>query len=82
MKKRIITILLALALFIALIPAAVAAEPERGTVRLERIINPQYEDARNFYEGLAAVKRNGKWGFIDEDNRTVIPFEYDYALLF
>lgn len=28
-------------------------------------------------DGLIAVKKNGKWGYIDQDGNTVIPFEYD-----
>ena len=32
-----------------------------------------------FSEGVAAVCRNGHWGFIDHSNRTIIPFEWDEA---
>lgn len=46
------------------------------------MITPQYEDADSFNEGLAAVKKDGKWGYIDETGKTVIPFEYDYAFPF
>lgn len=46
------------------------------------IISPRYEAARSFSESLAAVKKNGKWGFIDQSGKTVIPFEYDYAFDF
>ena len=46
------------------------------------MITPQYEDADSFSEGLAAVKKDGKWGYIDETGKTVIPFEYDYAFPF
>lgn len=35
-------------------------------------IKPEYEDALNFSEGLAAVKKKGKWGVIDTNNEWVI----------
>ena len=42
-----------------------------------------YEDAKPFSdEGYAAVKKNGKWGFIDSDGHEVIPFYFDDALSF
>jgi len=42
-----------------------------------------YEDARPFSdEGYAAVKQNGKWGFIDTNGIVVIPFYFDDALSF
>lgn len=34
----------------------------------------------NFSEdGVCAVQKDGKWGYIDRDNNVVIPFEYDGA---
>jgi len=46
-------------------------------------IGEAYEDARPFSnEGYAAVKRYGKWGFIDLDGRVVISFAFDDALSF
>jgi len=42
-----------------------------------------YEDARPFgNEGYAAVKRNGKWGFIDLAGEVKIDFQFDDALSF
>lgn len=32
-----------------------------------------------YSEGLAVVKNNGKWGYIDEEGTIVIPIEYDNA---
>lgn len=43
----------------------------------EVVIEPIYEYAYNFSEGLAAVKQNGKYGFIDKDGNTIVPFEFD-----
>lgn len=36
-----------------------------------------FENFKGFYNGLAAVKRNGKWGFIDKRIKEVIPCKYD-----
>ena len=43
------------------------------------VIAPQYEmgGAADFSEGLAAVKVDGKWGFIDPTGKQVIPAQYD-----
>ena len=46
-------------------------------------IGGQYEDARPFSgEGYAAVKKNGKWGFIDTGGEVMIGFMFDDALSF
>ncbi|MBE5782514.1 MAG: hypothetical protein E7329_04270 [Clostridiales bacterium] len=39
-------------------------------------IVPQYEDARDFENGYAAVQVDGLWGFIDENNVPVIAPQY------
>lgn len=36
----------------------------------------KYESARNFSEGLAGVKYNDKWGFINKNGEEVIGFKY------
>lgn len=36
-----------------------------------------FDNFKGFYNGLAAVKRNGKWGFIDRKIKEVIPCKYD-----
>lgn len=40
------------------------------------VIDYQYDEAGDFHEGLAAVKRNGAWGYIDNLGRTVLPFTH------
>lgn len=45
------------------------------------IIKPQYKDAQNYYEGLAAVGNGKKYGFINLKGDTVIPFIYDDVFL-
>lgn len=45
------------------------------SLRLE--IAAIYENAMDFSDKLAAVKKDGKWGYINASGVTVIPFEYD-----
>lgn len=49
------------------------------------IINPQFQFATTFREGLALVKttgENGKWGYIDKDGKFVINATYKDATVF
>ena len=39
--------------------------------------DPVFEKIGGFYNNLSAVKKNGKWGFVDNQIREVIPFKYD-----
>jgi hypothetical protein len=45
-------------------------------------MQPLYDVADEFAEGLAAVATGGKVGFIDKNGRIVIPQRYDSALRF
>lgn len=36
-------------------------------------------DARNFNEGLVAILNKDKWGYMDKEGKTVIPFKFDSA---
>ena len=36
-----------------------------------------YEELLQYSEGLLPVKKEGKWGFINKDNQTIIPIIYD-----
>ena len=38
-----------------------------------------YDDSFFFVEGLAKVKKDGKFGFIDTRNQVVIPIQFDNA---
>lgn len=86
MKKRVLSLALALALAAGLtVPPAFAAEAEgeRGVLKYSQIIAPQYEEAGRFADnGLAAVKKDGKWGYIDTEGNVVIPFQYERAFIF
>ena len=45
-------------------------------------VGEAYQDARPFADGYAAVKKDGKWGFIDTQGAVQIDFQFDDALSF
>lgn len=45
-------------------------------------VGDTYEDARPFNGGWAAVKKNGKWGFIDTAGTVQIDYQFDDAMSF
>ena len=46
------------------------------------VIEPVYDSALEFSEGLARVEKNGKFGFIDKSGKVVIDFYLDFAWFF
>lgn len=46
------------------------------------VIPVQYDQAKPFSEGLAAVKKGDKWGYINKIGEIIIPFKYDQAFSF
>ena len=42
-----------------------------------KLFNKQFEEVCEFSEGLARVKQDGKWGYINTQGEVVIPFIYD-----
>lgn len=46
------------------------------------VIPLKYDDAKDFSNGLAAVKLYGKWGFIDNTDKEIVPIRYDAVELF
>lgn len=43
------------------------------------VIEPRYDDAEPFYEGLAAVKLGEKWGYVDQCGKLVVSAQYAMA---
>ena len=87
---------LALALVLGAIPLGAAPLPA-STPGIERTgakvsappdaaglhpVDYTYERLGPFSGGLAAVKRQGKWGYVDQAGKVVIPFLYDEATPF
>ena len=62
-----------------------AIDDRRGFINTKTgdiVINAKsndYEKAWVFSEGLAAVMKEGKVGFVDANNKLVIPFRFDYS---
>lgn len=40
------------------------------------VIEPKFDEAMSFYNGLAAVRSGDKWGFINESGELVIDYKY------
>jgi WD40 repeat protein len=53
---------------------------QRGSGKYEMLIPFVYDEAFDFVEGLAAVRQNGKWGFVDEKGQQVIAPQYDLII--
>lgn len=77
MKKKLLSLALALVMCLSLAVPALAAEPV-----IEEVIPCTYDNAGDFSEGLAWVVKNGKAGFIDKTGEIVIPCQYDGSLSF
>lgn len=53
------------------------------TDKYDRVsIKIRFQDGRQFSNGLAAVKFDGKWGYINSFGDVIIPFQYDWVSSF
>ncbi|HOK92116.1 MAG TPA: WG repeat-containing protein, partial [Spirochaetota bacterium] len=43
------------------------------------IIQPQFDWADDFHEGMARVKKNGKLGYINKEGTLIIQPQFDWA---
>lgn len=48
----------------------------------EVVILPQFDDAGQFSEGLAYIKKHGKYGYIDKKGEIVVPLQFEDAYPF
>lgn len=46
------------------------------------LFTQEFTDALPFEDGIAVVEQNGRWGAIDRQGNTIIPFLYDFLTLF
>lgn len=76
--RKTLSLLLAVCLAASLALPAAAANDLSYSV----MITPQYEDADSFSNDCAAVKQNGKWGYIDKTGKQIIACKYDVAMPF
>lgn len=44
----------------------------------EIVVPMEYEAAREFYDGVGVVRKNGKWGAVNASGQLIIPCEYSY----
>lgn len=82
MKKRILIVGLALLLVGGIILTVILLTGKGlKTVDNEYLytLEGEWEGAKNFSEGFAAVKKDGKWGYIDTNGTVVIEPKYDGA---
>ena len=42
------------------------------------VIPPQFEDASEFADGVAAIQIEGKWGLIDSSGKVIVPPTFDF----
>ena len=61
---------------------APAAEAQRGTTGLLQSDKkqPEYDRIRPYSEDMAAVEKNGRWGFIDRQGREIVKPQYQDVL--
>lgn len=45
-------------------------------------VQPQFQFAASFREGLGLVKKGGRWGFVDRTGKWIVPPKFDSALPF
>ena len=43
------------------------------------VVFPQYDEIRDFHEGLAAVKKGELWSFVDKNGKEIIQPQYSYV---
>lgn len=78
MRKRVFSFFLVFCLLCPCLPA-VSATSAAG---VELCIDPVWEDAGDFHEGLACVFDGEKWGYLNPDGQLVIPCQWDLAMDF
>ena len=91
MKKKSLAMLLAVVTAAGLLPGTARAADGDGrgsAVTVETLVEPVYDEADSFGSDengdplYAAVRVDGKWGYVDLTGRMVIQPQYDYAAPF
>jgi hypothetical protein len=77
MRDRVVRSLLLCAAVFSAFLTFLAFLPDTAAAREAWVvIDFEYDDAREFKEGLAAVKSRDLWGYIDTTGRVAVPFSY------
>ena len=58
---------------------AVASETPRGLLVPNEPVRPHYDTVLAYSEGRAAVKKDGRWGYIDRNEREIVAPQYQDA---
>lgn len=82
MQKISLTLLALLLMVTAVTPANSQAQnsrsaPEVSALKYKPLTDNKYDSATDFSEGLAAVKVNNQWGFIDTSGKMVIAPQFN-----
>lgn len=48
-------------------------------LKIKNEIDKKYDYVEDFYDGIARVRLDNKWGFINENGDTIVEVEYDYV---
>lgn len=84
MRKRIIIKIIVFIFMFTLISAMPSTFAQTVNTAVKVLIEPtlEFDEIDTFSEGLAAVKKDDKWGFIDKTGRVVVPIECSWVSLF
>ena len=72
--KKLTAIFLAAATLLTIFSFAGCSKSVRSEVFVQ--VGDSYEGSRDFSEGYAAVKKDGKWGFIDSEGNIAVEPKY------
>ena len=94
-KKSVLIVILVLALIVAVTSCGGNKTSQSSSAEKEKkenntkadnkgntIVYPKYAKVEDFKNSRAAVMSDGKWGFIDNSGKEVIPLKYDSASSF
>ena len=56
-----------------------AVNDENGEGTNREIFSAYDGSANTFCDGMTLVKKNGKYGYADENGKTAVPLKYDFA---
>jgi len=80
MKKKLMTVLLAVLMCVGTFAVPVsAADDDVMKYAPNTVITPMFEEVTVMVDGIAGVKLGEKWGYIDENSKILVTPRYDIA---